>query len=295
MNDLDRYIIKRTIDATNKVIRFSDTLGVSTITLDEGDYWGYFTTGAEISGKPSLYKEILDKLNAVATDTYTFKLGNPAGDDRGVHHGLVLEKVSGSEEFTWHFSFGSFTLPPEWLGFPSTQSTDVDNVGDRIVSPRAIRGHWISTRKARSKISYARTHIEESTEEVERDDVYQMRWSSRRVRFMEHQREPGVLVHKSRDITHTDAHGLPTGEDNVALEYIWESLSALEEVIIVHDVGGYSDAWDYAVHGDQFEIVKSYDKAQREDFSGVISLSVQHGELYDVSLTLVHTGGTYER
>ena len=291
---LDRYCVKVTIDADNKVLRFSDDVGVVTVTLDEGDYWTYHTTGAELSGYPSLYKEVLAKLNAAATHTYTFELGSPAGDNRDCYHGLVLVQTSGSAEFGWYFSFASHTFPPELLGYPAGHSTDETSTTGRLISPRAMRHQWLPFESATSKISYQRQHIEESTEDVERDDAYQMRWSARRVRMVSYPRQPGVIVHKQRDQEHTDAIGLPTGETNVALEWIWEPLSRLEDVILIHDVGGNSDGWDYAVHADQFEVVRSYDRAQRESFEDVARLSVRYGERYDVSLTLVHRGGSYD-
>lgn len=294
MIGLDRYIGSITLTSANNTYVYREGATVYTRTIAPGTYWLYDAAdfNAEITGLPSFYRTLKANMGLAnpSGNSYEIKLANLLGEGEPLYRGLVFNRVAGALSFGFDFSNANFKIPKSAFGFPDAQNVNVVNTGSFIRSPQGVKGHWIAPRKALSKISYPLKRIETSTEEVYRDDAYQIAWQSYVVRLARYQWIPAQYVHASRslDPTYTQTYQTLLGDTHIALQNLWESnLSTLRDVIILHDVIPSPDAMRTDLNQTRVEIVRLFDANLRGDYEACVELSLNHGEQYNVSLPLV--------
>lgn len=301
----DRWIGSVDVRAGANVIRWREGASTRSVTIPAGRYWLYFapTSGTEIAGCPSLYRQLLTLINAGSPNVYALSYADPPGEVSGLHRGLRIVRTSGSTAFGYDAGAGSFTFAPrEALGLPPTSAGPLLTLSAELVSPRGIRGQWVSPRRAAMKVSHLARRVESSTEEVERDDAYQISWASRRLRAWRYTQLPAGLIHRGRALDseyYLPANLLP-GDDSYAFDWMWDELSALRDIIVVHERGAESASIqlrnaDAAHYWNSVEVLRAFDGAQRADYSSLTEITTQAGEVYSLTLATVYRRGGYQQ
>lgn len=297
---IDRWSFKHEVTSANNGFVINEGGADIVVSPDTGDYWVYFAdSGAnEISGYPSLFLELITKLNAAASNTYTLQAAQPNGTALVDYRAMQLVRTSGSADFDIVFSSPSFTMDKRLFGVGPNHAADVSNSGASTPALGQIFGQWISPRRAKRKIGYAYGKIVLSTEDVAREDAYAMVHATRRKRLVIYTNVPPAWVHKHRAIlaSYAETAGISTGDTRQAFEHVWERLRRFEDVIIIHDVGDQATAFNAIQdHTDKIEIVKLLSGEAARDFEKVASLDAVGGELTSLTIPLLHRGGDYEQ
>ena len=83
---------------------------------------------------------------------------------------------------------------------------------------------------------------------------------------------------------------LAIGDVWQGFDLVWESLSRLETILILHGGAGVIDA-----ENAEWESVRLMSLEQAESFGNVARLMNLGGEYYELALELVRLGGSYEQ
>ena len=291
---IDRYIGSITLTSSNNTFIFRENGTPYTRAIGAGTYWLYDCANQvdEIQGKPSFYRALRVSMDATQAggNAYGIRLANLLGEGVELYRGLLFERVAGSFSFGFDFSNVNFTLPKYLLGFPQNFSINVLASGSQLRSSTGVRGHWIAPHQVISKISYPSRKVESSTEEIWRDDSYQLTWQSYTVRLVRYQWIPAQFIHSSRnqDHTYTETYQTLLGDTSLALQNLWESdLSQMKDVLILHDIEPHQNAMRVDLHKSQVECVRLFDPNFRASFEACVELSLSHGEQYNINLPLV--------
>ena len=297
---IDRWMRHKELTSSDNQFVINEGGADIVVSLDAGDYWVYFAdSGAnEILGYPSLFLELITKLNAAAANTYTLQAAQPSGTSLTDYRAIQLVRTAGSADFDIVFSSGSFTLDKRLFGVGANHAADVSNVGASTPALGQIWGQWVSKRHARRKIGYAYGALAFSTEDFARDDAYVMSHTLRRRRLIQYTHVPPALVHKYRAelADYAETAGVSTGDTRQAFEHIWESMRLLRDVIILHDEGDESTAFDAIQdHSDKIELARLLSGDAARDFGNVAELDAIGGEFHSLMIPIVHIGGDYEQ
>jgi len=293
---LDRWCAPYNIIAGANVLRLREGATTYTITITPGTYWLYAGSASPVTGYPSLYHAITAGLTAAAPGTYALTCTEVPGEGTGLRRALRLAR-STSAALGWSLRFEDalWTLPPELLGYPPDQDAAVE-AGSRLAltSPRGVPGVWLAPSTARSKTSYPRRRVATSTDEVQRDDAYALSWQTSRARLMRYDLIPAVYIHSARSEEESYRTASLVVEDpSLAFEEVWQSLSRLRDVIIIHDVGGGEDGLDAAAHPSRVEVVRLATNEGRSELERLLTTRYQYGEQYALDVPLVQRGGGY--
>ena len=301
---IDRWIFPITIiSGENDTIILDENGSDYTVVIPEGTYWAYQAAGSgfEITGYPSLYLEIAQQLTAAVGggNAYSFFAADPASTSLTDSRSVILSRgVFSSNDFSLRFSQAGFTLDKRLFGVASDYAVDVANVGDSTPAQGQTFGQWVSPRPASMKPSFPFQQITLSTTDTARSDLYAMRWTARRRRVVQYRHIPAAWIHRSRaaQADYAEVAGISTGDTRMAFEWTWESLSAFDDVIIIHDQGDDSDVINnFQNVRANHEIVRLLDVDAALDFENVASLETMGGEFYRLEIPLVRIGGDYEQ
>lgn len=299
----DRWFIPIVIESgTGDQIQLTIGGAATLVTLTAGTYWTYnaVSSSEEITGYPSLYLEITDKLDAVAgsTNTYSFQAAAPVGTSLEDYRALRLVRDTGSDTFSLDFSSPAFTLDKRLFGVAADYATDELSSSGVIGPLGQLYGQWVSPRRPSMKISNAKVKINLSTEDTARDDLYVMEWTARRRRVFVYRHIPAAWVHKKRagDLDYAEVAGLVQGDTRQAFEHVWDALRTYADVIVLHDEGDQSTAWSAeANHSADVEIVRLYSAEAGADFEKIATMEAMGGEFYRLEIPVVRRGGSYEQ
>lgn len=276
-----------TLDGT-ETVQWDEGGGTITATLDAGTYWCY--AGTAITGYPSLYNHIVTKMNALAGLGYTYEISDatPTSSSAWVDFGTNIYTTNPALSWTW-IPAGTVNAL-EVLGW-NTSDSNTASASGIVTSPRTYRGAWRATESPSRWTSYPMQIVSPSTELLERDDAYFLARGTRRMRPILIEFVTGAHVFKNRaDLAAFATSGqLATGDDNNALEYMWEWMRTGGEAIAVW----YADGDDLDLDADgggYYEIVRLADVDNMRDFSSMLRLIRAGGELYNVEFNLVRVG-----
>lgn len=273
------------VTGVNDVFVGTDDGYQTVVTLPAGTYYTY-DSDPEIAGYPSLYRAIAGPLGV--NEDIEWYAATPSLSTDQLNGGAVMRSEA---SFSIDFNHASFSMDPRWFGFPAGQSAQVTSDGnDELLSPLTILGVWDSQEHAIRWSSTPTRRVDAATEDVDRDDVYEVDWGSSRIRMMVWRYIAAAHVHAARAelADYASVGQLSVGDTHNAFEHVWGV--GLGDLILVHQGAGVLD-----VEPADYEIVRMGDAAQRGDLGRVARGMSLGGEYYEVSLTLVRRGGRYSQ
>lgn len=285
---LDRWIAPVEIVAGANALRIFNGLTEQTITVPPGQYWCHGDDSVAVATDyPGLYTTISDLLLTSIFDGAALQAWSPYQR----RPGCGLQIVGGLHALL--FSSPLFTLPKDLLGWPAGWSVDTPQA-TITRSPQTARGVWVSPEGAWDKRSWVTRTLYHGAEQTERSDAYQLDWGSRRVRTLQYSWLPAALVHKQRALLPEYARTgqILAGDTAAAYEWMWESLSKLEDIIIVHDEGA---SCGHAVAAHPWEAVRIATLEACARYEQLARLLSTGGEQYELTIPVVHLGGSYEQ
>lgn len=287
---LDRWIGSVEIEQGKNALRIFNGLSNATIEIPPGTYWCHGDDDAALNTKyPGLYTVLQDLVGTAAIwSGATFHAWSPYQR----RPGCGLQLVGNPHAFL--FSSPLFTFPKDLLGWPVDWATDTP-AGTVTRSPQSCRGVWVSPEGAWDKRSWAsHTSYHSSPDEPERDDLYQLRWGSRRTRLIEYSWLPAALVHKGRARLPEYARTaqLAVGDVAAAFEHLWERMARLDTVLVVHDEGA-ACGLEVVAHPWEAARLATTDAATR--YEALCRLLATGGEQYALTVPLVRLEGSYEQ
>jgi hypothetical protein len=276
----------------------NDTLVVTengttkSVQIPAGRYWAWDprVSGIPSSEYPSLINAIQDALDNAFTSIHSTTQQTPTGS--GIPN-LGLQWIFPADNITLEFADGSFTFPPEWLGWPPDQSSDISTTNGKINSPYSWRGTTFLPR-ASDKRRRPETTVARSSDDA--SEAYNIRWANddRRRQFRyEAIHAARVWGIRGRRGTQADAAGLPTGDVNNGWYDCWDSM-VTHDAIVAHNIGG--DDFDFGFYNPTqlergYEVVTLDDRRQEEGFAEIWSDDRDFGaERYDLTMTTDSTG-----
>lgn len=284
---MDRWITPVEIVAGANVLRIYNGAVPVSVTVPPGIYWCHGDDAASVALKyPGLYELLGVLLDAAISGGATLTAWSPYQR----RPGCGLQISGGSHALL--FSDPLFTFPKDLLGWSASWVTN-SPTGTITRSPQSCRGVWVSPEGAWDKRSWAsRTIYNAAPDQPERSDAYQLDWGGRRVRTVQYSWLPAALIHKSRALLpeYAATAQLVAGDTAAAFEHVWEQLARLQDVLIVHDEGA-SCGLSVAAH--PWEAVRLASTAGAERFDALVRLLATGGEQYELTLPVVHVGGTY--
>ena len=286
----DRWLYPIEIVEGANQLRITDISDSFTATITPGVYWAYESIGT-ITGYPKLLTTISDNIGVVNQDIF-FRPGTPSLSNLQTNGGYEMYSGEG-DSWSLDFDHVDFTLPPELLGFPADQSTQVVADSNGVINPPFTpKGVWDSPVVARRKIGFQSRKIARATEDVERSDAYELDWGSRLIREVVYQYVPAAHVHGSRALLsdYAQVGELAIGDTFQGFDAVWESLAKLDTILVLHGGAGVIDA-----QNSEWEAVRLMSREQAESFANVARLQNLGGEYYELALELVRIGGVYEQ
>jgi len=284
---IDRYLMPIVIDGDNQDMTFEfGTSGTVEFSIPEGTYWGHTEEDLDGAGSyPGLYEEIeAQVLNSGVS--INIDAATPPNSDLELS-GLKI--ICGE---TLQIDFGSSTVNPRWFGvspgtglYPATAATNVTSEHSRYKCWQSYCkwDHRGAMSKWRDEIRMSASSSEDTLE------TYEYEKTRRRLRRIRYSEVPALHIwedqdQRGSDAAHVENAGLPDGDQNNALETLWESMKDLDDIVLMHD-GATTlfptiGAW---------EIVLLNDKAQRDRFSAIVGERPDRprGEYVDFTLDLI--------
>jgi hypothetical protein len=184
-------------------------------------------------------------------------------------------------------------VDPRWFGvasgtslYPATPATVVTSEHSRYKCWQSYCrwSHNGAMSKWRDEVRKSASSSPEDTLET-----YEYEKTRRRLRRIRYSEVPALHIwedadQRGSDSAHLDNAGLPSGDQNNALETLWESMKDLEDIVLMHD-----DASSLFPTLGEWEIVLLDDKSQRDQFSNIVGErpAQPRGEYVDFTLKLL--------
>lgn len=266
---------------------------------------GTYYLRANPGGESARFPEFLDAFVGATKDT-GFQLS--AIDwfaPSGYKYKESFEFATTDSAFTFDFDDAAWTLPPEYLGFPSDINTQVSSVLDGgthyIRGTRSALGAWIGGTVDGGDWTNINSHIEKeiyaSTSPIyEHTKIIRMR-DDRVPRVFEFTDVPGLRVQggevRGADIGYRETADLPAITDGflsdgpaVSLREMYRRVNGGQEFLVLYEDEDANDLTG------EWEGVRLGGTSFHEDFSEWYDMTRPGGEFYDVSfLGLVVAGG----
>lgn len=214
--------------------------------------------------------------------TYTFARATPSACPQLPYSGLTL--TGGALWTSISTGGGATSLLARCLGLvPNTAGAPVGGVWR---SARSLYGEWwapdapTDLRSARERI------VALSTAYPERADFYAVDRGTRRLRTLKWEFIGGAHVWRGRsaDAKYAASSGIGIGDDNNALEDLWEAASQGGEILAVYHSPRELPT---ITRGTRYEVLRLAEEDAYTDFGALLRDRNVGGEFYDLSLPMV--------
>jgi len=298
----DRYVYAFDVTSDDNEFELIEGGNIRNASLDTGRYWGYKDNGNGPSALNSFLTELENSLNSAAvSNSYTVSSNTPPNSSLA-ESGIVIEATN-STPFDFRIRWGALANPinPRWIGWPqsqpSTSESTASSPADSVESPHSIYGSWRPITSFSDNTATQKPLDEERWLEVSSDDEInntQVEYGDpiRKRTFM-YPYAPAACVRKSRarDADYASQAGLPNGDTNNALYYLWQAASLdgnKEKIAILHNAGDTSGhSLDTTFY--DYEVGFLSPKSARSAFSEAYDIEKVTGELYNLELTFALT------
>jgi len=250
------------------------------LTIDDGDYWLHSDYNIAY---PGLYYKMQQALDLESTaNSYEWRAGTPTLSSSRAGEGLSLVRTSGTSDF--QLDLGNSNIDERLLGFPLSYSTAVDNQGDIIGSQFTRWGDWLPMRPIHITERDDRSFLEESSDDMSRDNWYQVNHGGVELRrfMMPNLPAANILLEHASDSLYAQVAGLATNDVHQALEHWHDAVRDGSTFIVVYD----DVLEDLSISGHQREYCKLYGVDARSRFRSLVQRQTgRGGEFYDAQFT----------
>lgn len=302
----DIWLTPITITNSNYSFRFvEDPNGVAVprvVTIAAGTYYLHNDSSLHAASHLGLYVALTTAINAVATETYSFEVTTPTLSTGMTDAGLLIRATEVTEpDFQIDWGHASMTMDPAWFGWRTGKgglvssnvvTSSSDGGTQKMEGNYTVLGRWYthtldgvhaaedktSDTLKNTRFSHARTSdavaIRWQTDTIRR---YVIRWVKSPHIFNSRADDSDTAWLLASDLVASDIHN--------AWEDVWDSLSDLGEVLIVHNVNGAADLQVDPSTSD-WEAVRLPDEKGARSLGDTIKRVQNGGEWYDIDISL---------
>lgn len=284
MTGLDRYYYPIIIPE-GATIRIKTT----DVSLTQGTYYAHNSAGS-LGGYPSFYQMLTARLIAVYGGGWTIEALRPPG--YALRSGVRLSLIATPAAETIDLSLTT-PIVRQLLGFDAADTRTVPFVSGHLDGERAAWGSWapysLFEGRATNKNSARSRDTQWSSDAPE--VAVPIVWRERRVRVCTYQYVFGCHIVSTRALTPELAAqaGVGLGDGHNSLDELWAVIGRdLPQLLVTHDADELS-----LELGGLYDIALLATRAAASSMEQLARRNTLASDLWDVTVPLVITGGTY--
>lgn len=297
LDTLDIWIYSVRIGPTNDTLSFYEGGVYFDVTLDHGLYWALGPSG--YGTYPSLVGHITDKLNnhAQTSNAYYFTSTAPGAAPASSsldHWGIKLVRQSGTAAYGWAHGQANRNFDVAYLGYRNGSTSTFTTSSNELIAPRTRKGAWMSPRPGVKTSDWERdartNNAPDKLAQVADYGLKDLRGFRYNRVFAGHVRDN---CNKSGE--YAQVAGLPDADEGNYFSDLWkQGISTYQDIIVVNNATTAFHGW--SIPSSLVDVVMSAkDSSYAKKFSDCARPSQsQAGEVYNIEMTLVKTGGEYE-